>query len=198
MATSGNAFPAAVLDRVLPMPEREYRVNADWYLQHLTPLLGPVVALGQVGALRRVHGANAYEQAATAAVDLGHVRETIRAAAATRGAIETLADELGLARAPGPLLSVSDAANRMISLCLDPAGHPVPGDERLRLLRLGMRAAGRRSDVRAVMWAAFAGWFAAMTIAPRPLARRLARWFLFPEQRRGLNRVLGRLHRGHR
>ena len=45
------------------------------------------------------------------------------------------------------------------------------------------------------MKAMFVAWFAAMAIAPRPLARRLATLLLFPERRGTLNRPLGRLQR---
>lgn len=44
MATSGNAFPARVLRQIFPIPENAYRILADFYLSHLTPLFGPVVA----------------------------------------------------------------------------------------------------------------------------------------------------------
>lgn len=196
MATSGNAFPAWVLRELLPMPEPEYRINADWYLQHLGALLGPVVSLEAVGALRRVHGANAYEREATADLDLPHVRETIRAARTTRAELERFADARGLARRPGPILSVSELANRMISLRLDPAGHPVPGDRRPALVADGTRAALRRFDLRPPLRAALAIWFALMAVAPRGLARRLGQSFLLPERRRTANRLLRALHRG--
>jgi hypothetical protein len=41
----------------------------------------------------------------------------------------------------------------------------------------------------------FVAWFAAMALAPRPLARWLAALFLFPERRAALNHVLRRLQR---
>jgi hypothetical protein len=41
------------------------------------------------------------------------------------------------------------------------------------------------------MKALFVAWFAAMAIAPRRLARRLAELFLFPSRRRLVNRLLG-------
>jgi hypothetical protein len=41
----------------------------------------------------------------------------------------------------------------------------------------------------------FAAWFLAVSITPRPLSKRLAQGFLFPERRPRLNRVLARLHR---
>lgn len=194
MATSGNAFSARALRRILPMPEAEYRVNADWYLQHLTALLGPVVSLDAIGSRRRVHDANAYEQS-VAALDLPHVRETIRAAAVTRAQLERVADELGLDRPKGPILSVSDLANRLISVRLDPGEHPLAGDRAARLVPDGVRAAARRFDVRVPMRVAFAVWFLAMGTFPRRPARRLAEWFLFPARRPRAGRLLGALHR---
>ncbi len=190
MATSGNAFPRWALERILPMPEAPYRVNADWYLQHLTPLLGPVRSLDEPLSRRRFHGDNAYGSDA-ATLDLEQLRTTITTAATTRVQIERLADELGLTRRSGPILAVSDQANRLISLRLGRALHPVAGDTRLRLVRGGLRAARRRFDVSRGLRAAFAAWFLAMAIAPRRLAERLATWFMFPERRPALRRGAG-------
>jgi hypothetical protein len=193
MATSANAFRADALRRVLPIPEAQFRTCADWYLVHLTALLGPVVSLDSVAGSYRVHGANNYEPQA-AELDLGHLRETIGFADATSPRILELAGELGLPR-PERILSIADLANRMISLRLEPDRHPDPRESPGRLLADAARAARRRDNVSAPMKLIFVAWFAAMAIAPRPLARRLALWFLFPDQRPALNRLLGRLQR---
>ena len=191
MATSGNAFRRAALRRIVPLPEPDYRVCADWYLVHMAALLGPVVSLDHVGSSRRLHGDNLYEPQSPE-VDLGHVRENIRLAAATTAHLEKLADDLGLER-PRSILSLADLANRMISLRLAPGTHPVPGDERSSLLRAAVRAARRRFDFRLPKKLIAVGWFAAMAVAPRGLARRLAELFLFPQLRRPMNSLLGRL-----
>lgn len=193
-ATSGNLLPSAVVRRLFPIPAEAFPAM-DAYLHHLPPLLGPVVSLREVGTLRRVHGANSYEQAADGQIDLSHVRRSIRMTDTVIPQIVRLAGELGLERRRGPMLSVSSVANRMISFRLDPAGHPVPQDGRLSLLNAGIRAASRRHDVHPLMRVMFACWFLTMATLPRPLARRLAQWFLFPEQRRGINRLLAPLHR---
>ena len=148
-------------------------------------------SLPDVAASYRMHGANNYEPQA-AELDLDHLRATIRFAEATSPQILALADRLGLARPPR-ILSLADLANRMISLRLEPSRHPVPSDRRWGLVRDAIRAARRRANVSAAMKAMFVGWFAAMAVAPRPLAERLALWFLFPQSRPGLNRLLGRL-----
>ncbi|HEV7482391.1 MAG TPA: glycosyltransferase family 2 protein [Solirubrobacterales bacterium] len=193
MATSANAFRASALRRIMPIPEGPFRTCADWYLVHLTALLGPVASLDSVAGAYRVHGANNYEPQA-AELDVDHLRETIRFSESTSAQLLELADGIGLPH-PGRILSIADLANRMISLRLEPAAHPNPDDRPGRLVADAARAARRRANVSAPMKLIFVTWFAAMTIAPRPLARRLALWFLFPQRRRIANRLLGLLQR---
>ena len=193
MSTSGNAFPRWVLENLLPIPEVQFARCADWYLQHLTPLFGPVLSLDAVGARYRVHGANSY-QLASDHLDLDHVRQSVRYALVTKPEIERVADRLGLAR-PREILSVSELANRLISKKLDPDQHPIPADTMSALVSKGMTAAARRFDVIAPMRLGFAAWFLLMAAAPRPLARALAEAFTFPERRAVLNPLLGRMHR---
>lgn len=196
MPTSGNAFPRWVLQRLLPIPEDEFARGADWYLQHLPPLLGPVVSLPMIGGGYRVHGGNSYEPA-DARLDLAHVRSAVSYAAVTSRHLLRLADELALDR-PEDVLSVADIANRIVSRRLEPDRHPIAGDRVPRLVVLGWRATARRVDAGFAVRAMFAAWFAAMAIAPRPMARRLAETFLFAERRTRLNRLLGRLHARNR
>jgi hypothetical protein len=192
LPTSGNAFRASTLARILPIPDSEHsRCGADWHLIHLTTLLGRVASLEEVGASYRVHGANSYEPREPR-LDLGHLRETIGYASATAAALEGLADELGLDR-PERILSVSDLANRLLSRRLDPRLHPVPGDTVAGIVADGLRASRRRFDVSPAMRLSFAAWFALTAVAPRPLARRLGELLAFPERRGPLNRLLERL-----
>jgi hypothetical protein len=192
MATSANAFRAEALRRIMPIPESAYPVTgADWYLVHLSALLGHVVSLDLVGAGYRVHERNSYELK-DAAIDLRHVRQAVEFADVTSHELLRLADELGQ-RHPERILSIADLANRMVSLRLDPSRHPLPSDRRGSLVRDSLAACRRRDNASTAMKVLFVVWFAAMAIAPRWLARRLAELFLFPARRRSLNRLLGRL-----
>jgi hypothetical protein len=195
LPTSGNAFRSAPLRRILPVPEADYpRCGADWYVAHLTPLLGTVAFVDEVSAEYRVHGRNGYEQLEPS-LDLRHVRDTITFAGVTTAALSQLADRLGIER-PARILSVSDLGNRLISLRLEPELHPIAGDRIGRLMADGLRASSRRFDVTWPMKLLLGGWLAAMAFAPRSLARRLAELFLFPERRPSWqNGVLGRLRR---
>jgi hypothetical protein len=190
----GTAFRTALVRRILPIPEADYpHCGADWYLVHLSALLGKAAALDQVCAEYRIHGSNGYELESPR-LDLDHVRDSIRYAGATCRSLEQLADGMELERAR-PILSLSDLANRLISLKLDPQNHPVADDSRTSLLLASRHAVKRRFDVSWPMKALFFAWFLAEAVAPRRPANRLAELFLFPERRRTFNRVLGRLQR---
>jgi glycosyltransferase involved in cell wall biosynthesis len=192
MPTSGNAFSTLALERILPIPEREFANSADWYLKHLIPLLGDVVSLQDVCAYYRVHGSNNYELPG-ATLEMPHVRQNVRYAAATRRHLRRMSSELGLALPPGPFLSVADLANRITSRKLEPDAHPLPGDRVGKLALGGAIAAVRRFDVRWPMKLMFIAWFAAMALAPRRAAAALAVIFFFPERRRRFNPLLGKL-----
>jgi len=190
----GTSFRLSSLRELLPIPEADYpRHGADWYLVHLTALSGGSGALDEICAEYRIHGGNGYELDATQ-LDLGHVRDAIAYAAATFRSLERRADQIGLER-PDRILSLSDLGNRLISLRLAPEEHPIPGDTRWSLLRDSLRAMHRRFDISLPMKAMFLVWFTLEATLPRPFAQHLAELFLFPERRRTLNRLLGRLRR---
>lgn len=190
----GTGFRTEAVRRILPIPAADYpRSGADWYLVHLTALLGEAALLNDVCADYRVHGGNAYELDRDE-IDLDHLREAVLFAGATTRSLEALADELKLEH-PRPILSCADLANRLVSLKLEPARHPIDSDRPLGLLRDAVRAGRRRFDVSWPMKALLVAWFALEALAPRRLARPLAELFLFPGRRPGANRLLGRLQR---
>ena len=190
----GSAFRSDAVRRILPIPEQDYpRQGADWYLVHLTALLGNAAWLDEACARYRVHGRNGYLQGSR--LDLAHVRDSITYADATSRALAELADELGLDHAE-PILSFSDLANRLISLRLEPRLHPRRDDHVGRLVADSVRAVGRRFDVSWPVKLGMVMWALAVAVAPRPVVRRLAELLLLPEGRRTwLNRLLGRLRR---
>jgi glycosyltransferase involved in cell wall biosynthesis len=194
MATSGNAFATETLRRIFPVPESEYRILADWYVVHLTTLLGKVASLEGVGAYRRVHSRNLHELAQPA-LDLAHLRQVIVAAAHTRRYLEALARELESIDDNAHITSFSDIGNRMISLRLAPSGHPISTDRRYGLTADGIRSALRRFDVSPPMRLLLGLWLVAEAVAPRFLAVRLAELFLFSERRKWFHPILVALRR---
>ena len=196
MATSGNAFAASALRQIFPIPapEDDYRLAADWYLVHLTALLGRVATLPYVGALRRFHDANLFE-ARNPDIDLVQIRQAIICATHTERHLRQLAQRLNLLHHNDPLLSVSDIARRLLSLRLDPSGHPVSTDTVGCLTWLGAKSALRHFDIRGPLRALYVLWFALAAIAPKGFVLPLGELFIFPERRSRLNRALGVLRK---
>ena len=169
--TSGNAFDAAALKRLLPIPD-DHRDFADMYLLNLVPLLGPIATLDGVGGSYRIHDRNSFH---SDALDLARVRKLlVRNAAAERHLRELAISTRGV-RAPSTTrpASVTDLAQRMISLRLDPHQHPIDGDTRTGLATLGAWAAATRQHPSRGSRVLYPFWFAAMAVAPR----RAAAWF---------------------
>jgi hypothetical protein len=197
MATSGNAFSASALRAIFPIPVEEYgRIGADWYVAHLTPLFGSVAFLNELGAYYRVHDRNLHETTVQT-MSLSQLRQTIQYAQVTERYIGLFAERRDLWRMlkiPRGVHSVSLMANRLISLRLDPTHHPISGDTRSKLWRLGVRSAVRRFDVSFTMKSMFVVWFSAMAIAPIRVATWLAMKWLFPETRNYWNMLLAHLH----
>jgi glycosyltransferase involved in cell wall biosynthesis len=58
--TSGNAWSRKVLEKVLPIPEEDFRQGADGYLLTLTPLFGSIRCVEEPLAYYRMHGGNQF------------------------------------------------------------------------------------------------------------------------------------------
>ena len=193
---SANAFRADALRRILPMPEGRPS-GADWYLVHLVALLGHVGSIDEALGSYRVHGSNMYARQ-QATLDLGQIRMAVSCAELITPHIEQLADDVGVRRPPGGILSVADLANRLVSMKLEPELHPRGAENVWRLTLDGLRATRRRFDVAWEMKVLLASWFLLTAVAPKAFARALARPFLMPEARPRLNPLLGRLHKWNR
>ena len=122
----GTAFRMEAMRRILPIPEADYpRCGADWYLVHLSALLGSAAALDDVCAEYRAH-VLMHTKLDRPELDLAHVRDSIAYASTTTAHLSRLANEMGIEH-DEPILSVSDLANRLVSVKLEPDSHPVAG-----------------------------------------------------------------------
>ncbi len=170
--TSGNSFRADVLRKLLPMPENDYRICADYYLLNLAPLYGTVVSLSAPGALYRLHAANHDHRSA---LDLARTRAILTRSHTTHHWLRIHAHALGMSF-PDEVLSVTFLANRMLSLKLAPQQHPFQDTVRALLIK-SIHAAFGRIDVPLHRRATFAAWFIAVACAPSPLVLVLAENF---------------------
>jgi hypothetical protein len=198
-AGSGHAYPRWLLDQVLPVPVTVYRHGADAYLVQASALWGPVVAIEDVGALYRLHGANQYLRATE--LDLPLIRRKLIQSRAGHARLRELALAAGVDRYPEAVEGFLDPLLltwRMISARLDPDQHPMVTDGRWSLAWRGATSALTYPDRELHRRVLTAAWFASMAVAGPRAARSLAAAFVYPERRGRIGSALARLRRGRR
>jgi len=182
--TSGNAFSAAALRRIFPMPETEYRIVADEYINNLVPLLGNIVSLHQVGALYRMHGDNNFCKPIQGMEEPERLRRNLQVNLETRDRQKALFNQLY--SPPVENIGAWEIAylkTRVTSLKLDPHNHPLSTDRLLPLCLQGCIAAFISPYMRLRGRCLFVFWFLVMSVIPVSQAKSFTEILLYPEER---------------
>jgi hypothetical protein len=179
--TSGNAYARWALAKIMPLDEATWRRGPDSCLNALAALYGPVVSLPESYGAYRIHGANMY----AGALDLAGLRESLRNELDREAEV---ARHCAALRRPMPgTLSLAIPAHckaRLVSLKLDPARHPLPGDSLARLVAAGIRSAWRFPHLSPLKRLAATAAFPLLAAAPpRVLAGTLELLFRDIERR---------------
>lgn len=190
--TTGNAFARPTLEALMPIPEADFRLSPDGYLNSLAPFHGEVVSIpDEIGAYR-LHGENRWIGLSSARELRRHVEHDVLK---ERYILDT-------ARAQGrvlpPDLSLRDfgqAVHRLCHLRVDPAGPVVGSDTRLGLALACVRAALRSPQLAGLERLLQSAVVVAIALAPRPLARRLVAWELTARPRPAILRLARRAMR---
>ena len=182
--TSGNAFARTVCERVLPLPEAQWRQAADTSLEIIAPFLGDVVSIRKTLGCYRIHEANhgmlsdeldSRKLRVKIIIDLQ--RELALSEFASRS--EFTIPRSWAARDPAHL------KYRLASLRIDPAHHPISDDRPAQLMFLGLRSTWRnpaynfRSRIFHTIWLPLAA------LLPQAAALKVIRLGLLPRRRGG-------------
>ncbi|MCU0565586.1 MAG: glycosyltransferase [Oculatellaceae cyanobacterium Prado106] len=180
--TSGNAFRAAALRSVLPMPIAAHQIAADAYLNLVIALHGAVIPLRRVGGWYRVHGQNGF-YAKKQELNLPHIHQLLRITAD----IQTKQRELFRQKYHLPVhkigrWDIGTLKHKLILLKLDPS----PGAISESRLNLGFQGcvATLCSDIGWRSQLIHLVWFSTTPFLPQILARFLTQWLLYPDYRR--------------
>jgi glycosyltransferase involved in cell wall biosynthesis len=186
---SGNAFARRALEHMLPADEQTWSIGADGFVIGLAPLYGRVVSLPEPLGAYREHDRNRSE---AGSIDLTKLRSLLVNEADRETAIKTHARPLGhridhdlSLRIPG------HCKNRLLSLRLDRAKHPFPGDSAIGLALAGIRASWSfpHNGLSKSITSSIA--FAVLPLAPKSwLARNLAPLTVARKRRGWLGRLM--------
>lgn len=187
--TSGNAFSREFLQKVLPMPEAEWRRAADAYLCMTAIFRGGLITLSRPLAFYRLHSNNLN---AGTNFDLKRLRATLCEVVPQYWLVKRLADENGFPLHENWMLqNPSNASGHLVSLKLEPEHHPFAGETMLGLALQGIRASLKHPLFTLRKRAFYAAWFALAPMLPRPALEGLMTLRLKVTFERRFSRVLG-------
>jgi len=192
--TSGNAFSRWLLERILPMPEVEWRIAADSYLLSLAALYGEVRSVDKVLGYYRIHGSNLWYDEGQ---NINKLIQQVRTDISKKHLLEHVAHDLGL-EFKGRL--IPDGAKVELALAvLAPKELKALGQtsSRLKIAFKGICSSLAYPYI-PNLWAKtrLIAWFLFVGILPLPIARLLATLGIFPASRPiWLARLLGIAHK---
>ena len=181
--TSGNAFARTVLERLLPLPESNWRQAADTSLEIIAPFLGDVVSLIKTLGCYRIHESN--HGMLGDELDPRKLRVKIIIDLQREWALSEFANCSGFtiprdwaARDPAHL------KYRLASLRIDPDHHPLTDDRPIRLMLMGLRSSWRNPAYNYRGRLFHTAWFPLATLLPQAAAVKIIRRGLLPTRRR--------------
>ena len=95
MGMSGNVFPRAFLNQVMPMPEVGWERGADTYLFNLATLSGQVGAIDEPLGGYRVHGNNGSAKVKEGKVDKAALRKFLQREILTDQSLTAYGQKIG-------------------------------------------------------------------------------------------------------
>jgi glycosyltransferase involved in cell wall biosynthesis len=168
--TSGNAFSRAALSQLLPMPEADYRIAADGYLNTVVTFLGPIAALEVPLGLYRMHGNNLW--ATGQEVNLERLRKFIRHDLQRYSLIRVWGKQMVHAAAQDlepqdlGLKDLAHLKHRLLSLRLNPRQHPLPQDSIGLLVRSALVATWSQASLSLLERFRLSIWFLRLGYIP--------------------------------
>jgi hypothetical protein len=181
---SGNAFARTVLDRILPLPESQWRQAADAPLITIAPFLGEIVSIKRTLGCYRIHETNLGMLGDD--LDSRKLRVKIIIDLQREWALSEFADRSGFtiprawaAREPAHL------KYRLASLRVDPAHHPFMDDRAASLMLMGLGATWRNPEYNLRGRLFHAAWFPLAALLPQDLALKIIRRALISGRQSG-------------
>jgi len=179
--TSGNAFSHWLLERILPMPEKEWQIAADSYLLSLAALYGDVRSVDKVLGYYRIHGGNLWYGEGQ---NIHKLFQEVKIQNAQKRLLDRTSCNLGLKFEGRPIPRASKAKLALAVLAPQDMENLEGPTSRLKIAFDGIRSSVSCPYIPG-LWARtrLIAWFFLVAVLPAPIARRLAVLGVFPASR---------------
>lgn len=181
--TSGNAFARTVLERLLPLPEAQWRQAADTSLEIIAPFLGDVVSIRTILGCYRIHESN--HGMLGDELDSRKLRVKIVIDLQREWALSEFARSAGFTIPPNwAAREPAHLKYRLASLRIDPARHPLMDDGPAALMLMGLSGAWRNPGYNLRSRIFHSMWFPLAALLPQIVATKIIRRGLLPARRK--------------
>lgn len=181
--TSGNCFSRKVMEKILPIPEEEFRISADGYLVTVAPFYGEVRAVETVIGGRRKHGNNLWASS-NSGLTPEKIRKSVEHDFLRYKYLKKTAYELSHETKKNfELRDHLHVQDRIVSLRLDPENHPISEDIGPLLGWRGFWSIWKYSTYSWTRKVILGLWFLVVGIVPRSLAVQAINWKLAGKSR---------------
>jgi glycosyltransferase involved in cell wall biosynthesis len=181
--TSGNAFARIVLDRLLPLPEIQWRQAADTSLEIIAPFLGDIVSLKKTLGCYRIHESN--HGMLGDELDSRKLRVKIVIDLQREWALAEFANLSGFTIPPNwAAREPAHLKYRLASLRVDPTHHPIMNDRPMHLVLVGLKSSWCNSGYNLSSKLFHTLWFPLAALLPQTAALKIIRRGLLPGRRR--------------
>lgn len=181
--TSGTSFSRAVLEKVLPIPEADFRISADGYLVSVVPFYGRVFSIDTPIGVRRKHGENLWATSGQE-IDSLRFRKSLQHDYFRYQAIAATAARLGRSPSGDPgLRDPLHLTDRIASLKVAPQQHPYSDDSCTMLAWKGFWAIWKYSTYSKKRKVVLSLWFLWVGYMPVRFAKPAIAWFLLGKSR---------------
>jgi len=181
--TSGASFSRTVLEKILPIPEADFRISADGYLVSVAPFYGRVFSIETPIGVRRKHGENLWA-ASGQEINVLRFRKSLQHDHLRYRALASTAASLGRSPSYEPgLKDVLHLTDRIVSCKVNPQGHLYPTDSYKMLAWKGFWAVWKYSTYSRKRKVILSLWFLWVGYMPVKLAKPAIAWFLLRKSR---------------
>ena len=192
--TSGLAFSAAALGKVMPMEEELFRQGGDGFLATIVPLYGEVLSIDKPLAAYRQHGKN-HSQFLKNLVK--RARWCLEHDANRYSALRDHAQKLGLdVHEPLGDADILHLEQRMVRVLVDPECPLSEKAKRRGIAGLALRALCQQ-EVRGWRTSVLKVWWRSLGFGPVPLASTLLQWKLESSSRPEIVKNIAKALRRH-
>jgi hypothetical protein len=174
MPTSGNVFPRAFLDQIMPMPEVGWERDADAYLFNLAALSGEIGAIDEPLGGYRSHARNVTAMVKEGRVNKSGLRKFLQREILTDQSLAAYGQKIGVHYHLGTLTgSLPHLQQLFLHEKLFSDGHCFGEKSPLRIFILYMKLLLSSKNLPLYKKPIIAGWSLGVMLLPKPVAQCL-------------------------